>query len=99
MVMLSRTINAVGIYCFNIYTFLISNIGPKIRKPITELIGNKVLKDLPMIASDVEQIEKKKANTNKIGMAAKSGNAKPAWSSHGLPYTWTTDNTLAAMEK
>ena len=31
-----------------------------------------------MIASDVEQIEKKKANTNKIGMAAKSGNANPA---------------------
>lgn len=78
MVMLSRTINAVGIYCFNIYTFLISSIGPKIRKPITELIGNKVLNDLPMIASDVEQIEKKKANTNKIGMAAKSGNANPA---------------------
>ena len=67
MVMLSRTINAVGIYCFNKYTFLISNMGPKIRKPITELIGNKVLKDLPMIASDVEQIEKKKANASRIG--------------------------------
>ena len=36
-----------------------SNIGPKMRKPITELIGNRVLKDLPMIASDVEQIEQK----------------------------------------
>ena len=55
MVMLSRTINAVGIYCFNRYIFFISNIGPKMRKPITELIGNRVLKDLPMIASDVEQ--------------------------------------------
>ena len=99
MVMLSRTINAVGIYCFNIYTFLMSNIGPKMRKPITELIGNRVLKDLPMIASDVEQIEKKNANTNKIGIAAKSGNVKPALSSHGLPYTWTTDNTPAAIEK
>ena len=99
MVMLSRTINAVGIYCFNIYTFLISSIGPKMRKPTTELIGNRVLKDLPMIASDVEQIEKKNANTNRIGMAAKSGNVKPALSSHGLPYTWTTDNTPAAMEK
>ena len=74
MVMLSRTINAVGIYCFNRYIFFISNIGPKMRKPITELIGNRVLKDLPMIASDVEQIEKKNANTNRIGMAAKSGN-------------------------
>ena len=76
-----------------------SNIGPKMRKPITELIGNRVLKDLPMIASDVEQIEKKNANTNRIGMAAKSGNVKPALSSQGLPYTWTTDNTLAAIEK
>ena len=99
MVMLSRTINAIGIYCFNRYIFFISNIGPKMRKPITELIGNRVLKDLPMIASDVEQIEKKNANTNKIGMAAKSGNVKPALSSHGLPYTWTTDNTPAAIEK
>lgn len=99
MVMLSRTINVVGIYCFNRYMFFISNIGPKMRKPITELIGNRVLKDLPMIASDVEQIEKKNANTNRIGMAAKSGNVKPALSSHGLPYTWTTDNTPAAMEK
>ena len=99
MVMLSRTINAVGIYCFNIYTFLMSNIGPKMRKPITELIGKRVLKDLPMIASDVEQIEKKNANTNRIGMAAKSGNVKPVLSSHGLPYTWTTDNTPAAIEK
>lgn len=99
MVMLSRTINAIGIYCFNRYIFFISNIGPKMRKPITELIGNRVLKDLPMIASDVEQIEKKNANTNRIGMAAKSGNVKPALSSHGLPYTWTTDNTPAAIEK
>ena len=78
MVMLSRTINAIGIYCFNRYIFFISNIGPKMRKPITELIGNRVLKDLPMIASDVEQIEKKNANTNRIGMAAKSGNVKPS---------------------
>ena len=39
MVMLSRTINAVGIYCFNIYTFLMSNIGPKMRKPITEPVS------------------------------------------------------------
>ena len=99
MVMLSRTINAIGIYCFNRYIFFISNIGPKMRKPITELIGNRVLKDLPMIASDVEQIEKKNANTNRIGMAAKSGNVKPDLSSHGLPYTWTTDNTPAAIEK
>ena len=67
-------INEVGIYCFNIYTFLISNIGPKMRKPITELIGNKVLKDLPMMASDVEQIEKKNANISKIGMAVNCGN-------------------------
>ena len=87
MVMLSRTINAVGIYCFNIYTFLISSIGPKMRKPITELIGNKVLKDLPMMASDVEQIEKKNANISKIGMAVNSGKVNPALRSQGLPYT------------
>ena len=80
-------INEVGIYCFNIYTFLISSIGPKMRKPITELIGNKVLKDLPMMASDVEQTEKKNANISKIGMAVNSGKVNHALRSQGLPYT------------
>jgi len=55
------------------------------RKPITELIGNKVLKDLPMMASDVEQIEKKNANISKIGMAVNSGKVNPALRSQGLP--------------
>ena len=57
------------------------------RNPITELIGNKVLKDLPMIASDVEQTEKKNANISKIGMAVNSGKVNPALRSQGLPYT------------
>lgn len=99
MVMLRRSMNEVGIYCFKIYTFLISSIGPKMRKPMTELIGNRVLKDLPIIASDVEQIEKKNANTSKIGIAHTIGNVIPALMSQGFPYTWTTDKTTAAMEK
>ena len=94
-----RRMNDVGIYCFKIYTFFISSIGPKIRNPITELIGNRVLKDLPIIASDVEQIEKKKANSNRIGIAHTSGNVIPALISQGFPYTWTIDSTQAAMEK
>ena len=99
MVIPRRSINEVGIYCFKIYTFFISSIGPKMRKPITELIGNRVLKYLPIIASDVEQIEKKKANTSKIGIAHTIGNVIPALMSQGFPYTWTTDKTEAAMEK
>ena len=58
-----------------------------------------MLKDLPIIASDVEQIEKKKANTSKIGIAHTIGNVIPALMSQGFPYTWTTDKTEAAMEK
>ena len=79
--------NDVGMYCFKIYTFLISSIGPKMRNPMTELIGNRVLKDLPIIASDVEQIEKKNANISRIGIAHTSGNVIPALISQGFPNT------------
>ena len=54
---------------------------------MTELIGNRVLKDLPIIASDVEQTEKKNANISRIGMAHTSGNVIPALMSQGYPYT------------
>ena len=80
-----RRMNDVGIYCFKIYTFFISSIGPKMRNPMTELMGNRVLKDLPIIASDVEQMEKKKANNNRIGITHTSGNVIPALISQGFP--------------
>ena len=70
------------------YTFLMSIIGPNHRKPRTADIGNKLLNERPIMASDVEHREKRKAkasnNALAIGVATSSEPEKKV----GFIHTW-----------
>ena len=46
-----------------------SIIGPNHRKPRTADIGNKLLNERPIMASDVEHREKRKAKTSNNALA------------------------------
>lgn len=81
------------------YTFLMSIIGPNHRKPRTADIGNKLLNERPIMASDVEHREKRKAkasnNALAIGVATSSEPEKKV----GFIHTWNRANVKAAAEK
>ena len=81
------------------YTFLMSIIGPNHRNPRTADIGNKLLNERPIMASDVEHREKRNAkisnNALAIGVATSSEPEKKV----GLIHTWNRANVKAAAEK